>query len=52
MDWPYNLYTMIHGKSKDDCLRVVDELVQETGVTQFDLLFSTKELKKTSMHYF
>ena len=52
MDWPYNVYTMIHGKTKDDCLRVVRELILETGVTQYDLLFSTKELKKTSMRYF
>jgi len=52
MDWPYNIYTMIHGKNREDCLRVVQELIQETGVTQYDLLFSIKELKKTSMHYF
>jgi hypothetical protein len=30
----------------------VEELKDETGLTQFDLLFSTKELKKTSMRYF
>jgi DNA-binding Lrp family transcriptional regulator len=52
MDWPYNIYTMIHGRTREDCLQVVDELVKETGVTQYDLLFSTKELKKTSMRYF
>jgi len=52
MDWPYNVYTMIHGRTKDDCLRVVAELMEQTGVTQYDLLFSTKELKKTSMRYF
>ncbi|MDD4650152.1 MAG: Lrp/AsnC family transcriptional regulator [Desulfoplanes sp.] len=52
MDWPYNMYTMIHGKTQEDCLRVVQELIQETGVTQYDLLFSIKELKKTSMRYF
>ncbi len=52
MDWPYNIYTMIHGRTKDHCLQVVTELVAQTGVTQYDMLFSTKELKKTSMHYF
>ena len=52
MDWPYNVYTMIHGKSRDDCMQVVDELCRETGVTQYDMLFSHKELKKTSMEYF
>lgn len=52
MDWPYNVYTMIHGKSREDCMRVVEELCEQTGVTQYDTLFSQKELKKTSMKYF
>lgn len=52
MDWPYNVYTMIHGKCRDDCMRVVETLIAATGVTQYDVLFSHKELKKTSMEYF
>ena len=52
LDWPYNLYTMIHGQSEDDCEHVISELVQATGVTQYEILFSYKELKKTSMEYF
>ena len=52
MDWPYDLYTMIHGRSREDCMNVVEELMAETGVTQYEVLFSLKELKKTSMKYF
>ncbi|GAB1409086.1 siroheme decarboxylase subunit beta [Desulfovibrionales bacterium] len=52
MDWPYNIYTMIHGRTQDDCMHVVQELIAQTGVTQYDILFSQKELKKTSMRYF
>ncbi len=52
LDWPYNLYTMIHGRSRDDCQKVVEELVTETGVKQYAMLFSSEELKKTSMKYF
>ncbi|WP_457572454.1 siroheme decarboxylase subunit beta [Desulfovulcanus sp.] len=52
LDWPYNLYTMIHGQNEEDCSRVISELVKETGVTQYEILFSYKELKKTSMEYF
>ncbi len=52
LDWPYNLYTMIHGQTKDDCQRVVEELIAETGVVQYEMLFSYEELKKTSMKYF
>ncbi|NCD24839.1 MAG: Lrp/AsnC family transcriptional regulator [Deltaproteobacteria bacterium] len=52
MDWPYDMYTMIHGKTREDCMRVVRELIDQTGVTQYEILFSEKELKKTSMEYF
>ncbi|SFL41539.1 DNA-binding transcriptional regulator, Lrp family [Desulfomicrobium norvegicum] len=52
MDWPYDMYTMIHGKSREDCMQVVQALMEQTGVTQYEMLFSIKELKKTSMEYF
>ncbi|WP_291326002.1 Lrp/AsnC family transcriptional regulator [Desulfovibrio sp. UCD-KL4C] len=51
-EWPYNLYTMIHGKGLDDCKNVVSELMSETGITDHCILKSLKELKKTSMKYF
>lgn len=52
LDWPYSLYTMIHGRTQDECLEVVRRIQELTGVTQYDILFSDKELKKTSMEYF
>ncbi len=52
LDWPYNLYTMIHGRSPEDCIRVVRELAVQTGLNQYEMLFSIQELKKTSMCYF
>lgn len=51
-DWPYNIYTMIHGQSPDDYKRVVNELIQETGVEKYEVLESLRELKKSSMKYF
>jgi len=51
-DWPYTLYTMIHGKSKQDCLDVVEELRQTTALDRHAILESEKELKKISMTYF
>lgn len=50
--WPYNLYTMIHGKSEGQCMEVAAELSAETGITDYTVLRSLKELKKTSMRYF
>jgi len=50
--WPYNLYTMVHARSREECLDVVQKLSILAGVPQYDILFSRQELKKTSMVYF
>ncbi|PID40192.1 MAG: AsnC family protein [Proteobacteria bacterium] len=50
--WPYNLYTMIHGKSEDECRETARRMAEKAGVTTYQLLFSRKELKKISMTYF
>lgn len=51
-DWPYNLFTMIHGRTPEDCHRVVEEIAKETGISRYAMLFSLAELKKSSMEYF
>ena len=51
-DWPYNLYTMIHGKSEVDCRETARKMSEKTGVETYTLLFSQRELKKISMTYF
>jgi siroheme decarboxylase len=51
-DWPYNLYTMIHAESEDACWDIARGLARQAGVDTFTLLFSRRELKKTSMSYF
>ena len=50
--WPYNLYTMIHAADEASCLEAVREISEKTSVTEYNLLFSRLELKKTSMRYF
>jgi len=50
--WPYNLYTMLHGRSKEECREKVERISEAAGVTEHRILFSTAELKKTSMKYF
>ena len=47
-DWPYNLYTMVHSKSRQDCLKIADQLSQESGIREYKVLFSEFEYKKTS----
>jgi DNA-binding Lrp family transcriptional regulator len=51
-EWPFNLYTMVHGRSETDCRKVVEQLQVQTGLERYELLFSHQELKKTSMQYF
>lgn len=51
-EWPYNLYAMLHGPDEESCLKMADLLVEKVNVDDFMVLFSTRELKKTSMGYF
>lgn len=52
VQWPYNLYTMIHARSQADCRAIAADLSRRTGISDYALLFSRRELKKTSMAYF
>ncbi len=49
--WPYNLFTMIHGHTREDCQTVVDKISRETGLDENVVLFSVKEFKKTRVKY-
>ncbi len=51
-DWPYNLYTMIHARDEASCIKTAHRMSKATSVATYTLLFSRKELKKTSMKYF
>ncbi len=51
-DWRYNLYTMVHGKNQEQCLEIAKHMSLSTGMDKYELLFSEKEFKKTSMKYF
>jgi DNA-binding Lrp family transcriptional regulator len=51
-EWKFNLYTMIHGKDEAHCRRTAEKMASKADVRQYQLLFSRRELKKTSMKYF
>jgi len=51
-DWPYSIFTMVHGRHKSECTAIVDAIEKETGITDRALLFSTKEFKKVRVEYF
>ena len=50
--WKYNLYTMVHASDEDECYALVKKISKAVGEDEYELLFSRKELKKTSMKYF
>ena len=51
-DWPYELYTMIHGRQPGEHAAVIAELVAATPLREYVVLESVRELKKISMRYF
>jgi siroheme decarboxylase len=46
------LFTMVHASSESGCLDIVQLMSEKTGVKEYEILFSERELKKVSMTYF
>ena len=46
--WAYNLYTMVHGKRYEDCMKSIEHIANKTGINDYRILFSKREFKKTS----
>jgi DNA-binding Lrp family transcriptional regulator len=51
-DWPYNIFTMVHGRTQQECNAVLDAIAEATGITGRAALWSTREYKKTRVSYF
>ena len=51
-DWPYALFTMAHGRSKEECDAILDAISAGTGITERATLYSSTEFKKIRMLYF
>ncbi len=51
-DWPYSIFTMIHGRSARECEEVIRAMAEATGVTEYRLLYSSKEYKKVRLRLF
>jgi DNA-binding Lrp family transcriptional regulator len=50
--WRYNIFAMVHAKSKDECNRLIDEMAKEVKISNYSKLYSTKEFKKQRLVYF
>jgi DNA-binding Lrp family transcriptional regulator len=51
-DWPYSVFTMAHGRSKQECDAILDSIAADTGVDERDTLYSSTEFKKIRLLYF
>jgi len=51
-DWPYSLFTMVHSRTVEECDRVIQTISEKIGVSDYAVLYSTKEYKKVRIKYF
>jgi siroheme decarboxylase len=51
-DWPYSVFTMAHGRSKEECDAILDAIAGEFDITERATLYSSTEFKKIRLLYF
>ncbi|GFN39058.1 MAG: Lrp/AsnC family transcriptional regulator [Nitrosopumilaceae archaeon] len=51
-DWPYNVFSMIHCKSKEEAAEMTKTIQKQIDVPDYRILFSAREFKKTRVEYF
>jgi DNA-binding Lrp family transcriptional regulator len=51
-DWPYSVFTMAHGRSKEECDAILDAIAADTGISERATLYSSTEFKKIRLLYF
>lgn len=50
-NWPYNLYTMVHCETIDNLEQVVHKMSKASGIAEYRVLLTEKELKKVPPTY-
>jgi DNA-binding Lrp family transcriptional regulator len=51
-DWPYSVFTMAHGRSKEECDAILAAIAEQTGIEERATLYSSTEFKKVRLLYF
>jgi DNA-binding Lrp family transcriptional regulator len=51
-DWPYSIFTMAHGRSKEECDAILDAIAGEFDISERATLYSSTEFKKIRLLYF
>ena len=51
-NWPYNLFTMVHGKTTEETNGIIEEMSKEIEAKSHMPLYSSREFKKVRIEYF
>ena len=49
-NWSYNIFTMIHGRSREECEKVIKAIADRTNLVKYESLYTLKEYKKSVRH--
>lgn len=51
-DWPYSVFSMVHARSRQQCEEMAREMSADIGISDYAILYSTKEYKKERVKYY
>ncbi|HUH41890.1 MAG: Lrp/AsnC family transcriptional regulator [Sulfurimonas sp.] len=51
-NWPYNLFTMVHGKNVEETSAIIEDMASEIDSKSYMPLYSSREFKKVRIEYF
>lgn len=51
-DWRFNLFSMVHARSLDAAEKMAKEMSAVIGISDYQILFSSREFKKERVKYF
>ena len=51
-EWPFNLFSVVHGRSVDECETLLRDVGRELEITQLEVIFPVREFKKTRITLF
>jgi DNA-binding Lrp family transcriptional regulator len=51
-DWKYNVFSMVHARSLEAAEKIAEEMSSQIGITDYKILFSSREFKKERVKYF
>jgi hypothetical protein len=51
-NWKYNLFTMVHGKTKEQTNSIISDMAKEIECVSYMPLYSSREFKKIRLTYF